>query len=355
MIRITDARALQTEAVPQDIVRRNSELNTMKTAFDPLRFREYPDHVRLFGPSGAGKTSLARYWLRVLETQHFDIETTYVDCITNHSRWGVLYSVLDEVTKTHDLHRQSTPTDELTRRLHEWTETPYVVVLDEVDQVATTGVLDDLYRHPTITMILIANEETQLFSGLDERLQSRLRNSVRTPLKAYTTDELLDILEQRVRQGLALESAVGDGYGFSSRSQHEKFDSDIITERQLERIADAAAGNARDAIGALGKAARAARGNSADTISDEFVKFGIKQIQDEVRKPIGEFSPHHQTLYTIVEEEGEVTWGELFEQYCERMDDPKTKRTMRKYRTKLAYYDHLEELEEGRQTVIRLQ
>ncbi|WP_132059048.1 hypothetical protein [Halorussus amylolyticus] len=74
----------------------------------------------------------------------------------------------------------------------------------------------------------------------------------------------------------------------------------------MERIADAATGNARDAIGVLGKVARAARENSADIISDEFVKYGIKQIQSEVRKPIDKFSPHYQMLYAIAEEEGEV-------------------------------------------------
>jgi Cdc6-like AAA superfamily ATPase len=353
MIEIIDARALQTDAVPRDIVRRNAELDQMRTAFDPLEWGELPEHVRLFGPSGAGKTSLARYFLDRLEEHVFKIETKYVDCISNFSRWGILYEILDEITTTHDLHRQSTPTDELTRRLHEWDDAPYIVVLDEVDQVVTTDILDDLYRHPTITLVLIANEERQLLSGLDERLQSRIRNSVRTPLSPYSADELVAILKDRVRQGLALNGH--DDHSIFSRPPRNEYDSDIISERQLERIADAAAGNARDAIGTLAKAARKARRDEADTISDEFVEWGIEQVQDEIRKPIEDFSPHHQELYTILDEVGEMSWGDLYDKYCERIENPKTKKTVKKYRAKLAYYNHLVEEEEGRQTLVQIQ
>jgi hypothetical protein len=44
-------------------------------------------------------------------------------------------------------------------------------------------------------------------------------------------------------------------------------------------------------------------------------------------------------LYDIITERGEVAPGVLYEAYTERVDDPKTKQTMRNYLQKLEHYN----------------
>jgi len=333
MLAIANPDALEPKAVPDEIVRRNNALNTIASAYDPLKFREQPNDVRLVGPPGSGKTALARYWIEN-ELAPAPVETAYVHCINHCSRWAVLHEVLDTVASTHDLHRTSTPVDQLSLRLQEWSERPLVVVLDEADQVVSSGIVDDLYGHPRISMILISNEEQHLFRGVRERVKSRIREATRVPLQPYGTDELVDILVHRKREAFASEF--------------------VVATELLERIAEAAAGDARDAIGAFQKAARQARSDREDQIDESHVEFGIEQISQQPRKQISEFPDHHRVLYDVVEETGEVTWGDCYDQYAERMDSPVVDKTARKYRDKLEYYGHLVTEETGRTTTVRL-
>lgn len=67
-----------------------------------------------------------------------------------------LHRLLDGIDSTVDVHRQSTPKDVLLERLRENDDTPYVVILDEVDQLEDKSLLYDLYRIPHLTMILIS-------------------------------------------------------------------------------------------------------------------------------------------------------------------------------------------------------
>lgn len=128
----------------------------------------------------------------------------------------------------------STPHDELLARLAD-VDKPFLIVLDEADQIDDPNLLRRLYGIHNVTMILVTNHKRGLFSPLDERLQSRLRSSDTIEFDQYTHDELRGILSDRVAWGLTVGS---------------------VTDSQIERIADAASDNARDAISILWSAAR---------------------------------------------------------------------------------------------------
>jgi Cdc6-like AAA superfamily ATPase len=50
-------------------------------------------------------------------------------------------------------------------------------------------------------------------------------------------------------------------------------------------------------------------------------------------------SPHQRVTYRVIEEHGKIAPGELIEEYRERVDDPKSNRTIRNYLNKLERYD----------------
>lgn len=162
---ITDARVLNTEFVPNDVVHRDAEINALSTALDPVTRGESAETALLVGPSGAGKTCIARYAVNQLRESVIGIHTQYVNCWKDHSRFKTLYRVLEGIDRAFDVHRQSTPTDELLDRLHEYDGPPYVVILDEADQLSDTNVLYDLVRGRRLGLVLIANREQDLFSG----------------------------------------------------------------------------------------------------------------------------------------------------------------------------------------------
>ena len=104
---ITDARVFQPEFIPREVVYRDAEINELSRALRPLIHNDPPETSFLSGPSGTGKTCLARYTLD---------------------------------------------------RLHDYSVSPYVVILDEVDQLQDTSILYELYRTRGVLMVMIAND-----------------------------------------------------------------------------------------------------------------------------------------------------------------------------------------------------
>lgn len=315
---IRDARVLHAEFVPDELEHRNAEINTLSNTLKPIMDGYAGDPSLLLGPSGAGKTCIARFTVDRLRENVLDINTQYVNCWQDYAHFQVLYRLLETVGTTVDIHRRSTPTDELLNRLRQYDGPPFVVILDEVDQLEDTGVLYDLYHLPPITLILITNREQDLFAQLDDRLTSRLHPSVRISCEKYHLDELVAILDARAQWGLV---------------------DDALGSHELEVIADAAAGDARIGIGILRHAARLAAQADAHRISSEIVQQAIPEGRHDVRqKTIEQLTTHQRTLYEILHKQGELDPGALYEAYRDRVDEPKSNRTVRNYLTKMAHY-----------------
>jgi len=320
-IMIRDARVLRAGFVPSEVEHRDSEVNHLSSVLEPIAHGEPADTALVTGPSGAGKTCITQYVTERLREEVLEVQATYVNCWRNYTRFRALYQILDELGKTVDIHRQSTPHDELVERLQQYDGDRAVVILDEVDQLEDPGIIYDLHTLPQLAVICIANEEEQFFSRLDDRLVSRLRSSEHVRMDKYDNEQLRDILAARVKRGL---------------------DHDVITDDQLYRIADAAAGDARLAIGILRSAASTADRESNDEITDEMLLDAASDARAQIKqKNIESLTPHQRTVYDIVRDRGPIGPSEIHECYTEEVDDPRTKRTIRSYLSKMTQYNLL--------------
>jgi orc1/cdc6 family replication initiation protein len=316
---IQDARVLQPEFIPKEVAHRDAEVNHLSRTLDPLTADEPPETPLLLGPSGTGKTCIARFTVDRLREAVLELEYQYVNCWQDYTRFRLLYRLLDGVGQTLDVHRRSTPKDELLDRLHAYSGKPYVVILDEVDQLESTDVLYDIHRIRRLHPILIANREADLFSRLDDRVRSRFQSSVRIQFDRYGTEELMAILSDRVRWGL---------------------DDGVVDTEGLRYIAEAAAGDARVSIGILRTAAREAQRQGLDRIPMDVVRSAVPEGKSELkRKDLEKLTPHQHVVYEVIAEADTVSPGELYDSYRDRVDDPKTKRTVRNYCSKLEQYN----------------
>ena len=314
---IQNARVLQDDFLPKEIVHRHEAVNQMSKALEPVLEDDRPQDTFLVGPSGAGKTCIARYTVDQLQEQVLDIKSHYIDCWQHSNRFRVLYKILEGVKTSYDIHR-STPEDEMIARIQS-VDSPYLLILDEVDQLDDMEVLRKLYPMPHITMVLIANRREEVLSTLDERLQSRLRSSVTIRFDRYTQAELVSLLDDRITWGLA---------------------PDTITTDQVHRIADVAAGNARDAISILRSAARNADHEGASEIRDSDIESGIPAAREELHEQnLKKLNEDQHAVYDILTDEGELPPNEIYDLYADRVPEPKTKRTVRTYLRKLEDYD----------------
>lgn len=319
---ITDARVFQDEVVPQQelIVHRNAELNELTDGLQPVLDGNPASYIYLFGPTGVGKTLAARVGLQRL-TELTECKTAYVNCWENHQRADVLFRVAQEVLQVPDVHRGSTPVSEVTERLRENHDIPRVIVLDEVDQLASLDVLYDLHKLPMLSVIAIANREQDLFGRMEDRIRSRVQVGRRIHFDRYMLTELLAILRKRAQHGLSPGA---------------------WSEEHLERIANRAAGDARVAINILRAAAEAARAEGVASLSLDRIDDAVPAAHDEIHAAnLERLNEHQQLVYEILSDAGPLSPAELYEAYQEQAEDPVVRRSIRNYVTKMEQYDLL--------------
>jgi orc1/cdc6 family replication initiation protein len=331
---IGDVRVLREEFIPKEVEHRHSEVNRISSALEPCLDGGDPENTLLFGPTGTGKTCIAKFTVDQLRAEAGDLDHQYVNCWQDYNRYRVLYRLLEGIGEAIGIQRQSTPKDELIERLRVTLEAPYVVVLDEVDQLADTNVLYDLYTLPNVTMILIANREEELFYNVDDRVTSRLRGCARVRFDKYSVDELVQILAKRAEWGLAPGA---------------------VSREELEHIANTAAGDARVAISVLRSAAKYAEREGHDTITRGVISAAVPEARDEIeQKNLEKLNDHQRTIYEIVEEHGEIAPSALYEEYERAVAEPMTKRTLRNYLSKMEHYNLVEAVGENRSRTYRL-
>ena len=319
---IADARPLQPEFVPGDVRHRDGEIDALTSALEPIFDGQHTEPVLLYGPSGTGKTCIARYAVDELRREVVDIHTQYVNCWEDYTRFKSFYRLLEEVDSAFDVHRQSTPQDELADRLRNAIDNPYVAILDEVDQLTEKQTLYELHRIRGLSLVLVANTEEELFADLDGRVASRFKTATRIHFDRYGTRELVTILEDRVRWGI-----------------HD----DAITDDQLRWIADAAGGDARVAIGTLRAAVREADQRGFNRLTDEVIRDAAPKAKAEIRrKNLEKLTDDQRALYEIISDRDGIRPDALYEAYRERVDEPKTERTVRNYLQKMRRYNLVE-------------
>jgi len=292
-------------------------MNEVTTALSPIEHGEQAENCFLFGPSGAGKTTVARAAVRELRKEVLEVPYAYVNCWQNYTKNAVLECLAQDLVDAAVPRNASNR--ELTTTIQRQLEGPGVVILDEVDQLSETEVLYDLHQISGVSWIAVANREIDLFAGLEERVHSRMSVGFRVMFNAYDDDTITEILDRRAREGLG---------------------SSVVSRDVLARIARLADGDARTAITALRVAARKSTQAGLSSIPARIVEESVFAAGEEVRrKTISKLNQHQRVIYEVLESEGSLIQKDLYERYSEAHNDPVTLRYLRqKHLPKLEHY-----------------
>ncbi|QCJ48535.1 AAA family ATPase [Haloprofundus sp. MHR1] len=327
---ITDARALRSGYVPQELYHREGQIAKLSSALRPITHGDIGEDAFVFGPSGVGKTTTAKFVLRQLEHEAFGIRWGYVNCMSDSSKSAVLHALTKHAGRAADLRIEGTPASTFVDRLREL-DGQFVAVLDEVDVLEDPTTILALYDLPNVTMILITVHEDDLFTNLDSRAESRLRGAEKVHLEKYSHDEMVDILRGRIDAG---------------------FEPNTVSDDAVDYIADIAAGDARFGIALLRRSARWAIEIQRSQITTDVVDEIRDEARDELHmRHVDALSTHQRMLYEIIKGAGEIGAGELREQYEERAgSNAKTARMQRKYLNGLTRYNLIRSHGSGRWT-----
>jgi Cdc6-like AAA superfamily ATPase len=90
-------------------------------------------------------------------------------------------------------------------------------------------------------------------------------------------------------------------------------------------------------------AASAADRAGTDVISDAQLldAAGVARAQ-LTQASLESLTPHQRTVYGIIAEEGPLSPGGIYDRYTEAVEQPRTKRTVRSYLSKMTQYNLLE-------------
>jgi orc1/cdc6 family replication initiation protein len=315
---IEDARVLTADYLPNKMVHREGERQEIARCLRPLVDGGSPENMLLYGPPGTGKTAMANYVVEELKEKVF-ANSSYVNCFSQKSRFEIFYELLDQKLTTP---RDGTSTEKIIDMFEEKTrKEPTVVIIDEVDQITDDEVLYELSRFQNVGIIFIANDQ-KIFSHFEDRVRSRLSGMRRIHFRRYNEDELADILELRQEHGLKDSS---------------------ISEGQLKEIAARSGGDARMALNSLRFAAREAERQELEQITSEIVEEAVSDAYDENRlESLSRLNEHQKAAYKILQEEGEMQIGSLYDKYQEAVEEDKSRRTLLRYLKKMVNYDILE-------------
>lgn len=330
MVVITNERALQPDYVPRDLYHREGQVEVLTTCLSPLRGGVAAENALITGPTGSGKTTLAKYVVDRASRELEAVRWAYVDCLAASSMTAVLRQVAIDAGFDVPVNPAGVSTQIYVEALRQ-SNRPVVVVLDEVGSLPDPKLLGTLYELETTSWFAITIDETEFLADADPGIQSRVRSAAGVHLDRFSMGQLVDILEGRIGVGL---------------NAHK------IEPEAIEAVADAAAGNARLAIATLRQAAMFVQRTDMDVLTPSVVQEvggeARSAIQDSLVRSLG---THKRLLYELVREAGPIRADELHERYEAEISSPRSKRARRNYLSHLVSYELVEKQGSGRGTV----
>jgi len=296
-----------TEAfIPTRLLHREGQLRELQRCLKPALHKRSVDNVFLVGPTGTGKTSVAKW---ILESYFKEI-SCYINCWKYRSTNEVLGEIL--LTFQIPVHGRE-PTSELIDRVEKLLKRKKIIVcLDEVDQLKDFDVLYTLARNGS--GLILASTHYHALMHLSSRIKSSLAlTEIEFP--KYARDELFDILKDRVE--------------FSFKPGTLK--SELI--RIVSVMAD---GDARLGLEILRRAGRKAEHRGKDEVTVEEINDAAKEVRRFRKSPLlSRLNEHERIIYEILGRRKKLPSGELYKEYCKLASDPVVDRAYRNYMRKM--------------------
>jgi archaeal cell division control protein 6 len=315
---------LQSNYAPDAILHRDEQIRTIAHILAPALKSEKPSNIFLYGKTGTGKTTVAKYvadqMANVAKDKEKPLRIIYLNCKLKRIA-DTEYRLVAQLVHEYGAQVPSTglPTDDIYSifiNLLEREGHNLILVLDEIDQLvkkAGDGIIYNLTRLNSdlkkvhISIVGISND-LMFIDNIDPRVKSSLSEE-EIVFPPYNALQLQDILRRRAKRA---------------------FKEEVLTQGVIEKCAAYAArehGDARRALELLRVAAEIAeREESRSVLIDHIDKAEEKIERDRIQDVVRSQPKQQQlTLYSILQlctkQKGVFYTGEVYELYktlCEQ-------------------------------------
>jgi len=324
MLDISESRIFKKEGVlspeylPEMLPFRESKIKQLADNLSPAAENRKPQNTFLFGAPGIGKTATAKFVFREFE-DFARIKTVYINCWDYRTAHAVLAKIAIEMETF--VQRKGVGKDEVLEKIVEAckkTNKGVVVCLDEVDQLEHEALYDLLrinqYVSTPFGLVFISNNP-HIFMDCEPRIRSSL-DVEEVEFQPYSLDEMKKILQERVKDAF---HNVEEGVVLLCANHAVKNGGDV-----------------RIGLQSLMKAGRTAEQEHTDRLMASHVKKilpAVKQVKPEIL--MEKISDVDKVIVEIARERSMLS-GELYEEYCRRVEKPVDERSFRDFINHLA-------------------
>lgn len=320
-------KALQSTYVPETVLHRDSQINSIASILAPALKNEKPSNLFIYGKTGTGKTlsvrHVSKYMLEIAEQRKIKLKIIYLNCKMKRIA-DTEYRLIAQIIKEfgHSVPPTGLPTDEVYNiffRLIEKGEHEIIlIVLDEIDQLIKKAGDEIIYN---LTRINSEINKTQIaLVGVSNNL-------------VFT-----DTMDPRVRSSLSEEEVVFPPYNalqiknILTKRAGKSFKKGVLEKGVLEKCAAYAArehGDARRALELLRVAGELAERKGLSKVRLDHLDEAEDKIEKERIIEIVKTQPKQSqaTLFSIflLFDRGKrrVYTGEVYEVYkalCNKAD-----------------------------------
>jgi len=309
---------LLPEFLPGLLPHREIQIQQLANNLLPASKSRKPQNTFLFGPPGIGKTACIKFVFREFEDFSERVKTIYINCWDYKSAHSILSKIASELGMF--AQRRGIGKDEILEKIMEFCKKikkGLIVCLDEVDQLIfkEQEALYDLLRinqyiENPFGLVFISNNP-YVFADVEPRIKSSL-SIEEIEFKPYSLEEMKDILEERV--DLAFGSV-------------EKGVALLSANHAVQK-----GGDVRVGLEILLKAGRLAESENSRKLKVEHVKKilpSVKPAKPEIIKE--KIREDERIILEVLEEKKELLSGELYKEYCKRIESPVSERMFRDF------------------------
>ncbi len=204
-----DLSMLEENYIPDEFPHREKQIESMVTILSSIMRNSRPSNIIIYGKTGTGKTSTAKYVTKMLTDATSSVKVLYVNCEIYDSPYSILVYISNEL-QGEKVPELGWPLDRIYREIVERLNASgkfLIIVLDEMDRLIKKSGGDSLYvllklisdvNDVKASLIGITNDTT-LLENIDSRIKSRL-NQESIIFPPYNAPEIKDIIKSRLEK-----------------------------------------------------------------------------------------------------------------------------------------------------------